>query len=344
MALLGRPVFDEDHADFRESVRRFLAAEVSPGLDEWRSSDGAPAGLYRALGEQGFLGTAVPEELGGGGVDDPRFTAVLVEELSAIGALGLALVVAGHAGVGVPALLRLEPGEERDGWLMAAASGEGLLAPVALAGRVARSVPAGQQATCFLALTPGSGEAVVVTAEQAHVEPVSLLGGKDAGAADVEVAEESAAYVPLPDASLVGRDLHLWSAVIAAAGARAALALAVGYVRERKVFGRPIAEFENTRRRLAELGAELAAAGALVDRALGALADGTLDDPSAAAAALVSGRVHDGAVDLGMQLHGGYGYMREYPIAWAFGDARFLRTGAATGLEPRQVLADAIGL
>ncbi|MFJ9390446.1 acyl-CoA dehydrogenase family protein [Nocardioides sp. NPDC101246] len=341
---MGRLIFDEDHADFRESVRRFLAAEVSPHLDEWRSSGGAPAELYRALGEQGFLGTAVPEELGGGGIEDPRFPAVLVEELSGIGALGIAQAVAGHAGVGVPALLRLDPSQERDAWLSTAAAGEGLVVPMNLAGSVARSIPAGRRATCFVALTPGSEEAAVVTGEQAYVTPVALLGGADAGAADVEVAQDAAAYVRLPDALSVRRDLDLWSGVVAAAGARAALALATDYVRERKVFGRPIAEFENTRCRLGELGADLAAAGALVDRALGALADATLDGPTAAAATLVAGRVHDGAVDLGMQLHGGYGYMREYPIAWAFGDARFLRTRAATGREPRHVLADAIGL
>jgi len=343
VALLGRLVFDEDHADFRASVRRFVAAYVAPRLDEWRSSGGAGAEVYRALGEQGFLGTAVPEELGGGGVDDPRFTAVLVEELASFGALGLAQVIAGHAGVGVHALLSLEPSASRDAWLESAAAGEALVVPMVVADDVALAVPAGFVGGLFVALSADRADASIVSRERTSVATATLLGGRDAGAADVTLAEGALGNCVL-DAGVVHRDVDVWAAVVAAAGARAALELAVAYVRERKVFGRSIAEFENTRFRLAELGADVAAAGALVDGALGALASGKLDTSVAAAAALVAGRVHDAAVDLGMQLHGGYGYMREYPISWAFADARFLRMRAGVGSEPRRVLADAIGL
>lgn len=344
MGLLARSLYDDDHEAFRDSVRRFLAAEVVPRLDEWRSQGGTSREVYTGLGEQGFLGTSVPEEYGGGGVADPRFTAVLVEEIVATGAVGLALAVARHAGVCVPALLRLPEGDGRAGWLQTAAAGESLVVPMLLAGGGARAVPAGTQAGLFLALRDDQAGAVVVTRDQVAVEAASVLGGLDVGAADVVLHADPSECSELPGADLVLRDLDLWSSVLAVAGARASLDLALGYVRERKVFGRPIAEFENTRFRLAEVEAALAAASCLVDSCLSALEVGALDRAMAGAARMVAAQVHDRAVDLGVQLHGGYGYMREYAISTAFGDARFLRTAAAGTSEPRHVVATAAGL
>jgi acyl-CoA dehydrogenase len=129
-------------------------------------------------------------------------------------------------------------------------------------------------------------------------------------------------------------------AVAAMAGARTALATTVEYVKQRKAFGRPIAQFENTRHVLAGLGARVAAVGSFVDDCLAR----DLRPDTAAAAKLCAGEVLAEAVDTGVQLHGGYGYMWEYPIARAYAAARFFRLHGGAGEQLDNILADAIGL
>jgi acyl-CoA dehydrogenase len=340
----SRSVYDADHEHFRDSVRKFLAAEVVPNLDAWRAAGRFPARVVRAAGGQGFLGTAVPEEFGGGGVDDQRFTAVLVEETMAVGAAGLAAVFAQHSGVCIPALLRSPDTGRRAAWLSGLAAGELLGVPVITAGTGAAGVPGAAVADLFVVAAPRPMDTLAVLPRAAvRVDPVvGALGGREAAAADV-VLDPGEAPRCAAAAELLC-DFDLWWAVLGGAGARAALELTVTYVQERTVFGRPVASFENTRFRLAEVAAHIAAVQALTDSCLGALAAGGLTPAAAAGARLVASAVYDRAVDQGMQLHGGYGYMREYPISHAFADARFLRLAAAATSEPREALAAALGL
>jgi acyl-CoA dehydrogenase len=349
MPLDVQSCYDEDHEAFRDSVRKFLATEVVPALEDWRAAGRLPGDLLASAGEQGFLGTSVPEEFGGGGVDDPRFVAVLVEEAMAVGAAGLASVLARHCGVSTSLLLNLEPGEARSSWLAGVASGELLAVPAVLDTSLqARGVPGAAVADLFVLSVPGPELRVAFVPRAAvTVEVVTgPLGGREAAPGDVLVDEGALSAAPTVhdvDGSFA-RDLDLWSAVCAVSGARAALDLTLAYVKERKVFGKFVAEFENSRFRLAELGSEIAAAAALTGSCLDALASGSLNASVAAAARLTSERVHDQAVDQGMQLHGGYGYMREYAISHAFADARFLRQAAGGGAQPRVAIASALGL
>jgi len=348
---LPRSAYDEDHESFRESARKFVDSHVVPHLDEWRATGAFDPEVLRAAGAQGFLGTLVPEEYGGGGVDDPRFTAVLVEEAMAVGAAGLALLLALHSGVCASAVLRLPESDQRTRWLSGLASGELLAVPVVVGQSLtAAGVPGAAAASVFVVAVPageGGLQVVVVPRDAIEIDPRrASLAGREAAVADVRVDQTVVAAAPGfrdPEARL-RCDLDVWAAVLAVAGAQAALDLTLGYVTERKVFGRPVASFENTRFRLAELGSEIAAARALTESCLAGLGDGSLPAASAAAARLTSGSAHDRAVDQGMQLHGGYGYMREYPISHAFADARFLRLAAAAVSDPRGVLAEALGL
>lgn len=340
MELLARSGYDEDHAAFRESVRRFVAAEIVPHLDQWRASDGAPAELYAALGAQGFLGVAVPEEYGGGGVDDPRFAGVLVEEVAASGALGIAAVLAHHCGVAIPALLRLPDTAQRAAWLRGAAAGTGLAVLTSIRDGRAGAVLGGHRADLFVVL--GGEGAVAVSVDDAEATQASLLGCPDVGAGELVLAQPSAG-VALPAAALLQADASLWSAIAMLAGARATYLITVEYVQQRRVFGRPLSSFENTAHRLAEIGAELVAASALVERCLDEDDEG-IRASAAAAAVLVAQQVHTRAVDQGLQLHGGYGYMREYPIAHAFADARQVHLACAALNDPRSRLAAAAGL
>ncbi|MBO0727703.1 MAG: hypothetical protein J2P57_00505, partial [Acidimicrobiaceae bacterium] len=136
----------------------------------------------------------------------------------------------------------------------------------------------------------------------------------------------------------------LWAGVAATAGADAVLDLTLDYVAGRKVFDRPLAAFENTRHRLAEVAAHLANARAAVDGLLRARAEEAPDPALAALARLSASVAHDEAVDRGLQLHGGYGYMREYPISSAFADARFLRQQEQLVADARDDVATQLGL
>ncbi len=342
MVLVPRTGHDEDHATFRESVRHLVTAQVVPDLEGWRAAGRFDRSVFEAAGEQGFLGTSVAERFGGSEVDDPRFPVVLVEELTRAGATGLALVLARQLGVVVPVLAGLADGSDQAAaWLTGLAEG-GLVGCVAVVAEdgTARAVPGAAVADVFVLVGPDRGLRVVGR-DRVSVEPGTQLGGAEAATGDLTaptVLAEPAEGIEVEPV------LDLWTAVVSVAAARAALDLTSAYVHERAVFGKPLSTFENTRFRLAEVGAELAAAQQLVDAAVDALGTGTLDAGLAAAARIVAARVQDAAVDQGMQLHGGYGYMREYPISHAFGDARFVRVAAAAVSEPRAVLASALGL
>jgi acyl-CoA dehydrogenase len=116
----------------------------------------------------------------------------------------------------------------------------------------------------------------------------------------------------------------------------------VAYTRERKAFGTPIAKFGNTRHVLAVLGARIAAVEAFVDAGLARASE--LSAAEAAAIKLCATDILGEAVDTGVQLHGGYGYMWEYPIARAYAAARFFRLHGGAGEHLDGVLAEAVGL
>jgi acyl-CoA dehydrogenase len=341
----SRSIFTEDHEAFRDSVRRFVESEIVPNLEGWRDADGVSRDVITAAGEAGFLGITVPEEFGGGESDDPGFLAVLIDETVDAGATGLALLWALHAGITIPVLLAHGTDDDRSRWLPGLADGS--MVGVPAAGTLA-GVPGAALADVLLVDSADGVRVVPTDAAGVTVTPVTgALAAPEAAAADVTVsgADGSRGTALSADAAVtLRRSLDLWLAVLALAGARRSLNLALDYARSRKVFGRPLAEFENTRLRLSELSAELASATTYVDQCVAALGAQTLTPAQAAAARYTAAALHDRTVDQSLQLHGGYGYMREYPIAAAYADARFLRVTGALFSDPRQAVAEDLGL
>jgi acyl-CoA dehydrogenase len=337
-----RRIYGDDHDAFRDSVKRFISTEVAPHLDDWRRANGVPRSVIAAAGDAGFLSTAVPEEFGGGGTDDFGFLFVLIEETIAAGATGLALLWALQAGVTIPFLLDHGSAARKQEWLPGLGTGQLIAVP---APATLSSVAAASTADALLVLNDSDGVALVPLDQPGvTITPIDgNLAGRDAGLADVTLGELDT-RTDLACPTSLHRDLDLWFAVLAAASARTAMAFAVDYVHARKVFGRPLAEFENTRFRLAELWAELAGLTAFVDSCVHARGAGELDVADAAAARLTAGRVCGQAVDQSLQLHGGYGYMREYPISHAFADARFLQVVASAYSDPRATLASTVAV
>ncbi|GAA1958614.1 acyl-CoA dehydrogenase family protein [Nocardioides panacihumi] len=163
--------------------------------------------------------------------------------------------------------------------------------------------------------------------------------------------------VRVPAANLLGEEgdgfamlMHnlpqerLTIAVNAQATARAAVRFATDYVQQRHVFGKPVAAFQNTKFTLAECHTQVEAGQALVDRALRALDAGTLTAADAALVKLFCTEMQARVIDQCLQLHGGYGYMREYPIARLYADARVTRIYGGTSEVMKSVISKSMGL
>ena len=176
-------------------------------------------------------------------------------------------------------------------------------------------------------------------ADGVTVEPSEPPIGLDAAGLATVRFDGAEAILLDGDPELLEIDQALSLAVTSLAGARAALRITIDYVSERRAFGVPIADFQNTRRVLAEVAADADVADAFVERALRRQIDGSLDARGAAVAKLVCTELHGRAVDTGLQLHGGYGYIMEYEIAHAFADARYWRLAGVTNQRAK----DAIG-
>ena len=121
---MRRTLFEAEHEAFRDSVRRFLEKEVVPHHEQWEAEGIVPRELFTAAGSHGFLGMSVPEEFGGGGVDDFRFNAVLGEEVMRCGAAAAGLGLTLHNDICLPYFQRYCTDEQRRRWLPGIASGE----------------------------------------------------------------------------------------------------------------------------------------------------------------------------------------------------------------------------
>jgi alkylation response protein AidB-like acyl-CoA dehydrogenase len=382
---MHRRLFEAEHEAFRESVRAFLAKEVTPHLTAWEADGIVPRELFTTAGAAGFLGMAIPMELGGGGVADFRFNAVLDEEIMRAGAAGAGLGLSLHNDICLPYFLDLATEEQRQRWLPGIASGE-LITAIAMTEPGMGSDLAGMATTAYRQddhylvngsktfITNGINADLVIVAvktdpAQRH-EGMSLLvvergmvgferGRKLAklGQHAQDTAELFFRDVQVPLDNLLGTPgrgfIHLVDrlpqerlsmAVAAVAAAQAALDLTLAYVKDRKAFGQPIGSFQNTRFRLAEMATEIDIAQTFTDRCIEALNDGELTVVDAAKAKWwcteLQGRVLDGCV----QLHGGYGYMLEYPIAQAFADARVTRIYGGTTEIMKEVIGRSLGL
>jgi acyl-CoA dehydrogenase len=327
--------YDSEHAAFRDSVSRFLEQSLATGA----------APTLGAAAEQDLLSIGVPEQFGGAGVSDLRFTMVMVEEAMRVGAVGTAVLLALPAMVVVPALTGDGGWTERTEILAGIAAGSvcvgvaGAHQPLAatrdgdavIVDGSAAAVLNAAIATHFLVScrTDGSDELLVlVDAADPAVriaETGRWLGAREAGAAHVtfqDVHVPGGRIVKHEGLSAAG-DLELFLAAIATAGSGAAISWTSDYAAQRQVFGRELKQFENTRHVMSRLGADLIVTQFSLRDALALRHRGPLPGALTAALAIVATGLYVEAADEGLQLHGGYGYMHEYPIAQAFADAGF---------------------
>jgi alkylation response protein AidB-like acyl-CoA dehydrogenase len=382
---MQRTIFEPEHEQFRDSVRQFLARTVVPRIDEFERAGIVDRDVFLAAGEAGFLGFAVPEAFGGGGVRDFRYNAVLGEEAQAVGASSAGLGLTLHTDICLPYFLDLTTDEQQARWLPGIASGE-LITAVAMTEPGAGSDLAGIATTAIrdgddyvvngakTFITNGINADLVIVAVK--TDPAQRHRGmslvvvergmpgfergrnlEKLGLHGQDTAELSFTDVRVPVANLLGTEgmgfRHLTQnlaqerlsiAVSAVAAARAALDWTVAYTRERNAFGAPVGSFQNSRFRLADLATEVTVGQAFADQCISALNAGELTVDEAAMAKLWCTELQGRAVDLGVQLHGGYGYMLEYPIARAFADARITRIYGGTSEIMREIVGRSLGL
>jgi alkylation response protein AidB-like acyl-CoA dehydrogenase len=388
---MRRRLFTAEHEAFRDSVKAFLEKEVVPNQEIWEAEGIVPRDLFTTAGAGGFLGMAVPEEYGGGGVADFRFNAVLGEEVMHAGAAAAGLGLTLHNDICLPYFLDLATDEQKQRWLPGIASGE-LITAIAMTEPGIGSDLAGMSTTAvrkgggngdsgdYLVngsktfITNGINADLVITAvktdPQARHKGISLLvlergmegfeRGRNLaklGQHAQDTAELFFRDVSVPAANLLGTEgggfghlvdrlpqERLSIAVSGLAAAGAALRATLTYVKDRKAFGQPIGSFQNSKFRLAEMDTEIDIAQAYVDRCIEDLNAGELTVADAAKAKWWCTELQGRVVDACLQLHGGYGYMTEYPIARAFADARITRIYGGTTEIMKEVIGRSLGL
>jgi acyl-CoA dehydrogenase len=381
-AMIPRTLFTPEHETFRDSVRRFMEAEVKPHDEKWQEQGYADKSVWRKAGENGFLCMSMPEEYGGSGADK-LFSMVLIEEQARINnsSLGWGL----HSEIVAPYLLNYGSAALKKKYLPKMATGE-------MVGAIAMSEPgAGSdlQAIKTTALKKGdkyvlngsktfitngwNSDLVIVVAKtdptkgakgtSLVVVDTSMKGFskgrrlKKMGLKGQDTAELFFDNVEVPAENLLGQEnngfIYLmqelpWErmqiAIGAAAKSEAALQWTIDYVNERKAFGKPVASFQNTRFKLAEIATEVQVMRTFVDRCMELLLEKKLDTATASMAKYWASDMEGKVLDECLQLHGGYGFMWEFPISQAYVDARVQRIYGGTNEIMKEVISRSLGL
>ncbi|MFI9742231.1 acyl-CoA dehydrogenase family protein [Streptomyces sp. NPDC052494] len=358
---MKRQLYTADHEAFRATVRTYLAKEVLPYYEQWELDGIVAREAWRAAGRQGLLGIAVDEEYGGGGNPDFRYGAVLAEEFTRAGAPGLAIglhndIIGPYltslatdeqkrrwlpgfcSGETVTAIAMTEPGagsdlqgirttaeDHGDHWILNGSKtfiSNGILADLVIV--VARTTPEGGAHGLSLLVVERGAEGFE------RGRNLDKIGQKSQDTAelffhDVRVPKENLL------GELNGAFLHLMTnlaqerlaiAVAGIAGAEHLLELTTRYVKEREAFGRPLAKLQHVRFEIAEMATECAVTRTFVDRCIEEHASGALDAVHASMAKWWATELQKRVADRCLQLHGGYGYMSEFPVARAYTDGR----------------------
>jgi acyl-CoA dehydrogenase len=372
------PWMDEDLAIFRDAVSRFVEAEMVPNEDQWRKQQNVGKEIWRKAGELGLLCTDVSADYGGVG-GDFRHEAVLYEELARRGLSGFGQGVhsicahylvnhgteeqkhrflprmargdlIGAIGMTEPSagsdLQGLKTRAVRDGDSYVVNGSKIFITNGYLADLIALVVKTRAGA--------GAKGTSILMVETAHLEGFRVGRILDKmGMKSQDTAELFFEDVRVPAANLLGGtegqgfyqlmgDLPYERALIAVAAVGAmegALAETIKYVKDRKAFGKMIAEFQNTKFKLAEIATKTRIARVFVDDCIAKIVNGTLDTVTASMAKYWVTDMQQDVLDECVQLHGGYGYMNEYLVCRMFADSRVQRIYGGTNEIMKELIS-----
>jgi acyl-CoA dehydrogenase len=381
--VIPRTLFGEEHESFRASFRKFLEKEVIPQHEAWEERGYVDREVWLKAGANGFLLPSMPEEYGGAGADR-LYSMVMMEETAKARTSGLGFslhseIVAPYIlkygseaqkanylprmarGELIGAIAMTEPGVGSDLQSVKTNAVKDLNGDYVLDGAktfithgwnadlvivVAKTDPAlGAKGTSLILVERGMkgfergkrlkklGLKAQDTSElffdNVHVPAGNLLGSEGQG------------FVYLMQ-ELPWERMQI--AIGTVASAQQAIEETMAYVRERKVFGNAVASFQNTRFKLAEMQTQVQMARVFVDQCMALLMKGELDAPTAAMAKMGCSEIAGKVIDECLQLHGGYGFMWEYPIARAYADTRVSRIYGGTSEIMKEVIARSMGL
>ena len=376
--MLPRNLFNAEHEAFRETVRKFYAKEVVPNIEKYEQQQHVDRELWNKAGAMGLLCATMPEAYGGSGVDR-LYSMILIEEQAYAmdSSTGFSLhsdIVANYinnfgneaqkhywltrmaSGETVTAIAMTEPGTGSD--LQAVRTTAVLEGDDYIINGCKIFITNGY--LCDMAIVvcktgdseKGSANLSLIIVEADRVgfskgKPLNKIGMKGQ-----DTCELFFDHVRVPKENLLGlegmgfmmlmKELaweRMLVAIICQAGAEAALAHTVQYTKERKAFGKTVSSFQNTRFKLAELRTEIDFCRAYLDRCMQLQLEESLGIDAAAAAKYKISEMFSKVVDECLQLHGGYGYMLEYPIARAYLDNRANRIYAGTNEIMKELIS-----
>ena len=375
--MFERTLFKEEHTLFRDAVRRFMETEVQPHRERWEEQGYVDREVWKKAGAAGFLCPSMPEQYGGADADK-LYSMVLIEEQNRIGDSGFGFglhseIVAPYIlHYGSEHLKQAYLPKMASGEMIGAIAMTEPAAGSDLQGIKTAAVKDGEHwvlngSKTFITNGWNADLVIVVAKTDAakgykgislFIVDTSMAGFskgkrlKKLGMKAQDTAELFFDNVRVPAANLLGDEgngfVYLmqelpWErmqiALGAVAGAEAALSWTVAYAHERKAFGQEIMAFQNTRFTLAELKTEIQIARIFVDRCMELLLENKLDAVDAAMAKYWTTDLQCKVADACLQLHGGYGYMWEYPIARAYADARVQRIYGGTNEIMKELIS-----
>jgi alkylation response protein AidB-like acyl-CoA dehydrogenase len=376
MTAMPRDLFGEEHGIFRDSVRRFVDEEIMPNHDKWEKEGQISREAWLKAGEMGFLCASMPEEYGGAGTDR-LYSIILMEELSRAGASGPGFglhseIVAPYinrygseeqkrkylpkmaSGEMIGAIAMTEPGTGSDLQgvkTTAVRDGNELVINGSKT-----FITNGQMCDLVIVVTktdPAKGaKGISLVIVEAGTE--GFRKGRNLEKIGMKAQDTSELFfddVRVPTTNMLGEEgmgfvylmqelawERLQVAIGAVANMEAALDWTVNYTKERQAFGKAIGEFQNTRFKLAEVKTQVTVARAFVDRCIDMMLKGELDAETGAMAKWWASDLQGKVLDECLQLHGGYGFMWEFPIARAWADARVQRIYAGTNEIMKEII------
>ena len=379
---MRRVTFELEHDQFRDSVRKFMQAEIWPNVERWHEAGIVDRDAFTKAGANGLLCTWAEEQYGGLGIEDFRFEQIIMEENTRHGDLGFYLHL--HSNLVAPYIAKLGTDEQKARFMPGIVSGEKILAVAMtepgtgsdLAGMKSRAVDMGDHWVLNGSKTyisNGILADVVVVAARTDPESSHGLGLflvergmegfergrklKKMGLKAQDTAELFFNDVKVPKANVIGdatmgfkylarllAQERLVAAIIFQTTAQVAFDITLEYVKDRKAFGQPIGTFQNSRFKMAEMKAELDAMQCYIDQSVLLLNNGELTADDAAAAKLLTSELEARVVDQCLQLHGGAGYMDEYRICRIYQDARISRIFGGTSEIMKEIIGRSLGL
>ena len=380
--MIPRVIFDSDHEQFRDSVRRFFQNEIAPQVPEWRKQGYVDREVYRLMGEQGYLLMWADEQYGAAGMDDLRYEQIVQEENIRYGDPGLYSNL--HSMIVAPYIAKLGTGEQKQRFLPGAVSGDKILAiamtePGAgsdLAGLRARAedrgdhwllngsktyISNGMQADAVIVAArsvPDSRYGIGLFVVEAGMEGFTRGRKLEKLGLDAQdTAELFFENVRVPKENVLGESAmgfkymaqflateRLMVGIGSLAHAQVAFDLTLEFVKERRAFGKPIGALQNTRFKMAEMRTQLDAAQTLLDQCVLLANDHRLTAEGASEVKLLTSELENRVIDECLQLHGGAGYMEEYRISRMYRDARVSRIFAGSNEIMKEIIGRGLGL